>query len=235
MMFPMIEEEKIALRSACVQAAAGRCIFCGGSGLTKEHLLADWLREIFPRTAKDTHTFGTIESWTPKPRFVQRVKQGHAGSRKVRKVCGPCNSGWIGAIDDAAKQAIVPLIHGQSVVVTPEAQRAIATWFAKIAMVGDAMRPERSVVLQTDRDWIRRNSLPPLLWEVWIGSYDGVDWRDLGIFQHGGRLDLSAVTRPHKLASNLEATTMGLGKLLALVIGNESPPLISTLAMPLTS
>jgi hypothetical protein len=117
----MTDEEKIALKAACVQAAAGRCIFCGGSGLTKEHLLADWLREIFPRTAKDTHTFGTIESWTPKPRFVQRVKQGHAGSRKVRKVCGPCNSGWIGAIDDAAKQAIVPLIHGQSVVVTPEA------------------------------------------------------------------------------------------------------------------
>jgi hypothetical protein len=201
----------------------GKCIFCGGGGVTKEHLFADWLREIFPRTAKDTHTLGTIESWTPRPRLVQRIKQGHAGSRKIRKVCGSCNSGWIGIIDDAARKAVVPLIRGQAAVVDSGNQRALATWFSKIAMVGDSMRPDRSVVLQADRDWIRANSSPPLLWEVWVGSYEGIDWRDLGIFQLGGRLDLSSVTGPDKLAGYVETTTMGMGKLIGLVIGNEHP------------
>ena len=90
-------------------------------------------------------------------------------------------------------------------------------------MIADARRPADSVVLQSDRDWIMKRSLPPLLWQVWIGSYQGTSWRDLAMFQHGGILDLTEVTGPHKLRGYVEATTFGLGNLLALVIGSEHP------------
>jgi hypothetical protein len=202
---------------------AGKCIFCGGPGVTHEHLFSDWLRDLFPRSAADTHTIAQAVEWTPRPRFVRQVRQGHSGTRTVRKVCLGCNSGWISEIDDAASRFAPPLIQGQSITVTREAQEALATWFAKIATVADARLHADSVVLQSDRDWILRRSLPPLLWQIWIGSYQGTDWRDLALFQHGGILDLTAVSGRHKLKGYVTATTFGLGNLVALVVGSEHP------------
>jgi hypothetical protein len=201
----------------------GKCIFCGRPGVTHEHLFSDWLRDLFPRSAADTHTIAHAVAWTPRPTFVRQVRQGHSGTRTVRKVCRPCNSGWISKIDNAANRFAPPLIQGQSITVTQEAQQALATWFAKIATVADARRPADSVVLQSDRDWIMRRSLPPLLWQVWISSYQGTDWRDLALFQHGGILDLTEVTGNHKLKGYVTATTFGIGNLVALVIGSEHP------------
>jgi len=203
----------------------GKCIFCEGTSLTKEHLFADWLRELFPRTSKDTHTYGTITSWEPKPVFSGHVVQGHSGSKRIRKVCRTCNSGWISGIDERAKQAVTPLIKGDSIVVADEAQLTIATWLAKISMVGDSIQPYKSVVLQSERKWIKDKREPPPLWEVWLGSYGGNMWRDLAIFQHSGRLNLSAVTGPGNFSGYVETTTIGIGKMLALVIGNENAAL----------
>jgi hypothetical protein len=39
------------------------CVFCGGAGLTKEHLFANWLTELFPRVEKDKRTFGATKNW----------------------------------------------------------------------------------------------------------------------------------------------------------------------------
>lgn len=103
------------------------------------------------------------------------------------------------------------------------AQRALSVWFAKIAMVADAARTETGVHLQGDRDWLRTTLLPPLLWEIWIGSYEGILWRDLAVFHHGGRLDLTSVTGPHSLAGYVTSSAFGMGRLFALVIGNEHP------------
>ncbi len=204
---------------------AGRCIFCGNTGLTKEHLFADWLTELFPRTADDTHTHGKIITWEPTPKFLGECRQGHSGSRKVRKVCSTCNNGWISGIDSKAKEVSLPLIKGSFSSVTPEMQLHLATWFSKIAMVGDAIEPNRGVDLQHDRDWIRANLQPPPLWEVWIGSYLGTDWRDLAIFQHRGRFDLSEVVGIENFSGYVAATTIGIGDMIALVVSNENPVL----------
>src|SRR5271169_2401942 len=67
----------------------GKCIFCGGPGVTHEHLFSDWLRDLFPRSAADTHTIAQAVAWTPRPRFVRQIRQGHSGTRTVRKVCRP--------------------------------------------------------------------------------------------------------------------------------------------------
>ena len=123
----------------------GTCIFCGGLGVTKEHLFSNWLRQLFPRTPSDTHTFGRSD-WATQTGFEQVINQGHSGSRRVRKVCKHCNTGWISRIDDDARHAITPLIQGASTLVSQAMQRDIAAWFTKIAMVGDAIHPTRSVV-----------------------------------------------------------------------------------------
>lgn len=204
----------------------GKCIFCGNTGVTKEHLFSDWLRELFPRSREDSHTLARLIAWEPKPTVQRTVKQGHSGSRTARKVCGKCNSGWISQIDQAAKNFAPPLIQGQSHEVTLATQRAIAAWFSKIVMVADAADPTTMVITQADRDWIRCVSLPPLIWEVWIGSYEGTGWRDLAMQHHSGALNIAAIANPKTLSGHFHsgyasATTFGLGKLLVLVMAKE--------------
>ena len=94
----------------------GRCIFCRGTGLTKEHVLPDWLRVIFPRSATDTHTFGSYD-WPciighAVPIQNTRSAQGQIGSKKVRVVCRACNNGWLSQLEAAVQPILSDLISG---------------------------------------------------------------------------------------------------------------------------
>ncbi len=206
----------------------GRCIFCGDVGVTKEHLFSDWLRELFPRAEADTHTIGRRD-YVHQSEFELDVRQGHAGTRHVRKVCRACNGGWISGIDNAAKKAIVPLIRREPILVDQGIQRVIATWFAKISMVGDMLNPEKSVVTEGDRRRFKEHRLPPEAWEVWIANYSGVAWSQLGIQQHAGQLTLPAVRNGVQLSGYTMATSLGLGTVFGLVLGTEIDQLGFTL------
>lgn len=198
----------------------GRCIFCRGFGLSKEHLFSDWLREIFPRSDQDTHSVGEADSapWRVTP------QQGHSGSKKFRIVCKTCNNGWMNHVDDNAKSAAAPLIRGEKKSVTPEMQHVLALWFAKIATVGDGRKPKRSVIPQVQRNHIMERKRPPDEWEIWVASYGGTDYRDLALLQRNGVLDFTPVLGPGESFKGFAETTfLGMGKLTALVIADDLP------------
>lgn len=203
--------------------AHGRCIFCEGYKLSKEHLLSDWLRELFPRSGDDTHTYGTLE-YKPKPTMVHTVRQGHSGSRKVRTVCIRCNNEWMSQIDDAAKAVAIPLIKGEKCVVTEDIARILALWFSKTAIVGDSIKPTKSIILQSERSHLMNDKTPPKNWEVWIGTYEGTAWRDLGLYQNGGKLDFTPVvgTDDEAWRTYIQSTIIGMGNLFALVVASDT-------------
>ena len=198
----------------------GRCIFCGGPGMSKEHLFSDWLRDLFPRSPDDTHTLGIADEGP----YRLIPQQGHSGTKKIRTVCQTCNSGWVSAIDDAAKAVAPPIIRGERVSISPEMQKALATWLCKIAMVGDSRNRARSLVSQPQRNLMMKDRRPPNEWEVWIASYAGTEFRDLAFFQRSGKLDFTPVTGPgEKFSGYVELTFFGIGGLAALVIGDDLP------------
>lgn len=127
-------------------------------------------------------------------------------------------------IDDAAKYVATPLIRDEGSLLTREMQAALALWFSKVAMVADSRNRKRSVVTQAQRDYLMARREPPEEWDVWIASYGGGEWRDLGLFQHGGHLDFTPIRGPgEKLVGYAETTFIGMGKLVALVIADDLP------------
>jgi hypothetical protein len=93
-----------------------RCIFCERRPpdvkISKEHVFADWLRDIFPRDAKTTHTLGVID-WQrglARPTVTKKHGQGHSGSKKVRAVCQECNGTWLSSLEDTAKPILTLLM-----------------------------------------------------------------------------------------------------------------------------
>ena len=87
----------------------GRCIFCGGGGLSKEHMWADWLHAYIPRIAPEHRTRSTLIHLENQEISTQR-RAGDPHSRRIRCVCGPCNNGWMSALQEKTKPFMVPML-----------------------------------------------------------------------------------------------------------------------------
>ncbi len=203
----------------------GRCIFCDGFGLSKEHVLPDWLRSIFPRLATDTHTFNAA-SWLNLPTVgmvplpSKKSGQGHSLSKKVRVVCEQCNTGWMHAMEDAVKPLLEDLVWGRPRTINVNEQRELAAWIAKTTMTAEFLMPSQVAIKKTERAAFKENLEPNKNWKIWIGLYQGLKWRAGGIFHHG----LGLYPPPHLIkvgVKNTQCTAIGLGHLFVYAFSTE--------------
>lgn len=143
-----------------VRASGGllRCMFCGSDDMSEEHVIADWVFRAFTRSRR------------PGPLFrgsVQKEGELHleAGEPIVtaKVVCRPCNNGWMSLLDDAAAEALKPLIRGRNAVtLTHDEQRAVAAWIFKSALVFDASQKGDGGLLVSSRgSFMESKSAPP--------------------------------------------------------------------------
>src|SRR5262249_25380118 len=98
---------------------AGKCVFCGGTGLTKGHVWPDWISKTLPVTASHHELvvgkWETFTSTLPGPQYSIKQRQGSARQRKPRNTCKACNGGWMSLIERAAMTSMTLLIHGVDV------------------------------------------------------------------------------------------------------------------------
>src|SRR3954451_18649741 len=128
---------------------AGRCIFCGGGRMSKEHVWADWIGDILPPPAPP---FGSRplslsqKGYSEGGRLFleeQMPKQGDFGSKKIRKVCKKCNSGWMSRLQNKAKSLLIPLLEGEDCEIPPQEMVTIASWVTMTTMVAEFLQPEK--------------------------------------------------------------------------------------------
>ena len=147
------------------------CIFFGKFGFqTKEHVLARWLEQIFPRSSHDTHSLidqSPVVAGKRNELVEIRKLQGRAHTKQVRVVCKHCNEGWLGDNQVKAKAALVPLIRGSKNSLAAHQQRDIALWAARAAMVAEYL-DKIQLIPQDQRTWLMKNLEPPQGWFIWI-------------------------------------------------------------------
>jgi hypothetical protein len=191
-------------------------------------VFAEWLRELFPRTAETTHTLGVME-WAGSPgqspaRELRKQKQGHSGTRKIRHVCLACNTGWLSInIEQISKPVLIPLLRGEATQINPAIQRILAIWAAKTVMTAEYIHPSKVVIHQAERTWLKENLIPPAGWNVWIGTYQGLEWGELAIQQHAAKLRLPAVDNGNPSEHNLIFTILGMRRLMFVVVSSTDP------------
>ena len=121
----------------------GRCVFCDGTDMTEEHLIADWAHRAFARKRKpDSFITGTFTGRTVVPgrseMRLEAVPEGDAAAT-ARVICRDCNNTWLSKIDNVASQVLRPLVRGEREVRLDRAgQRAVAAWIYKSALIFDA-------------------------------------------------------------------------------------------------
>lgn len=103
---------------------ARTCVFCGATPLTKEHTLPRWLKSALPPGGSRALHIRETESTR-----VQHVASALEATVKI--VCASCNNGWMNRLENEVRPFLPDLINGRAVTLTPEDQRALASWSLK--------------------------------------------------------------------------------------------------------
>jgi hypothetical protein len=212
-----------------MRKSQGRCIYCGGAGLTKEHLYASWLRPyILSRVDRHGINFDVVSPGSASHKIEMRSGDTHA--RKIRRVCGGgksrCNNGWMSQLQEETKPILLPLITGQKATLSRKDQKALSAWAAMTAMTGEFLgdNEEFVAVPQTQRDYLRIKKRPPRGWRIWIGRYSwtvGVErWTHhvMCLAENGYRGPPGDISRP----PNTQTTTICVGDELFIHIMSSS-------------
>jgi hypothetical protein len=212
-----------------------KCIFCGAKNLSKEHIFSRWTHKYLPPRSPGKATASIGIEYPHHANVVVVKLSGQLRDWQVKVVCGgthlTCNGGWMKDIEDIAKPILVPLILGQPTRISPQDQRAIATWAVLKSMIADFDRDRSARTthhMQLKRLW--RKQLPPAQgWGVWIGHYERKNWKPEWLSRPFLLLpDRQYARRAGREASyfNSNGTTQIINKLFIQVIHSPHPRLI---------
>lgn len=149
----------------------GVCMFCGGTGLTKQHILPNWLKHLFPKHLPNEREYGGIKYGSDagvRPARVER-RQGHLLSQKSRSVCEKCNGGWMKAIEDEVIPYITGMYHGRELSLDEGATLALSTWAAMTLVMVETHDPYTASTTADQSKWMQERRLPPPVSCVWLG------------------------------------------------------------------
>ena len=153
------------------------CIFCGKSGVTKEHVWADWL-DPYLMTGVVNH--GRMSGTIYRTHAVREVKKqsGSSQSGRVRVVCRECNNGWMSVLQNEAKPILVPLLKGEKTILHRKAQSILAAWIAMFTMVAEfqSRTPRKVAISPAHRRHLMDRRMVPSDWKIWIGYYERQSW-----------------------------------------------------------
>ena len=111
----------------------GWCIFCGGRGLTKEHVWPKWLRGVLDPSITTPRHFYSTSGFGRRRTFTHRA--GTIESRRLRIVCERRNTGWMSRLQNNARSRLLPLIRGQHISLTEANYKIVAAWSMMFTMV----------------------------------------------------------------------------------------------------
>jgi hypothetical protein len=198
----------------------GKCIFCGGGNLSKEHFWPEWASALLPNYPINQHvekvfTFTEVTKLTRPPET--RSRPGHLCTKKIRAVCASCNSGWMSALENAVQPIITPLIATVPYTLTVNSIHVLAKWIALKVMVGERNHPKDAVTPAEDRAKFK-NTLEILPeFKIWIAKCGVGGWQT-GYIRHTATLSLTPDFLPNHRFKNTQSVTFGIGDLLVHVL-----------------
>ena len=193
------------------------CIFCGGRGLTKEHIWPRWLHAYIPPELKE-HAVRLEVNWPDRAETSIVKRQGDTQSRTVRRVCVNCNGGWMSALQERAKPIIVPLLSACRGVLTRKQQTTLAAWAAMTTMTAEQIDERKMTVSQEDREYLMQHGEAPGHWRIWLADYrcerrkSRYDFRCAPLYLAGEIVPDQPYAGP--ATPNTQASTFVLGRLL---------------------
>lgn len=196
----------------------GKCIFCGGGNLSREHVWPQWAHTDLPTS---THTSNVRVSFVNKTELVGEPKvsrrQGGLASTTVRAVCATCNNGWMSRLEEAARPVLAPLIAGSPTSLTETSQQTLAEWITLKMMVAEHSPPPDPAIPEPDKRAFYTNRTIPRGLMINIFQCGAPQWR---ITYQRASATLSTREQPgyDTRPKNASSTVFALGDLFVHLI-----------------
>ncbi len=147
---------------------ARACMFCGTVGeSTREDIFPKWLLADIKGAGFSFQKSSRTTDADPEFLKYPSIKQGSAplnpqGKFLTRKVCGPCNNGWMGdGLEKPFAQAFKAMVRGDFDSVTePGLATLLIRWAIKTNMVYDEALGSKLIYTPAERAEFRMGELP---------------------------------------------------------------------------
>lgn len=195
---------------------ARSCVFCGGSGLTREHVIPRWLSNVLPEQARyrgqdQATVLLRPEHTVDGPHHREMVETFNAMT--VKAVCGPCNNGFMNDLEAEARPLLSAMIRGSlALPLAAEATTVIAAWAVKTSLMAQLTGSEPAVFPQVYREFYDTGR-PTSECMVWAAAVDDEDWA-LRAECRGMLYALDGQSANLDDPPNILSVTIGLGALL---------------------
>lgn len=156
-----------------------KCIFCQKEAtLTREHVLPDWLKTLYPYETKVINEFTGIE---PQKRWLSNIFQ-----HKARIVCASCNNGWMSTLESKTKPLITQLVELKKMKLTKKEQELLGFWAQKtILMVNQAIPGGLKITTDLHEDiYLNKKASPKVMVDLgWRMNFKGENKEPIGSFE----------------------------------------------------
>lgn len=116
--------------------------------MSKEHVLARWIRKRFPNEGTQEHWHRTeVEDGTIRERRYRLVPF----ELTVREVCRDCNNGWMADLETRVRPILGPMMTSSiNMPLSIDEQESLAFWAAKTLMVAQSTLPRDQRVVPAE-------------------------------------------------------------------------------------
>lgn len=157
------------------------CVFCGTTAgrATDEHVIPKWARDAC--NIQDGVTINACEG--PGYALAHVGRLPHLNIVLRNHICRRCNNEWLAGLERAVQPILEPiaLLSAPSAVLDPAAQRLLALWAVKTALllelaVRQKYRGRRNIegylASPSELAWLWKYNKPPPRSMVWFGAWD---------------------------------------------------------------
>jgi hypothetical protein len=163
---------RLKLRKQALFRDAQRCVFCGRSPTTHEHIYPRrWHKYMLsPRTAKNEVA---IEIRYPKRLEWASFKSPPMRDWQPKCVCGSCNNGWMRQLEQCLDPLMSRLLQAKRASLSDADVAALAMWAIMKVMVVH----HRATRAKQRRTMFKQQKAPQDWWAMWIGTYTRKKWK----------------------------------------------------------
>jgi hypothetical protein len=153
------------------------CAFCGGLGMTKQHIFGKRLLPFLEKKAATHLIINTAPYSTD-----TKKREGNIWGKQLRRVCSQCNGGWMRELEEASFEFFSKLIFGETNIPN-RIHRMLAARISQIITVADlSVEDDRRAIYQEDRTYLYNELAAPIDWNIFLVRAD-VD-SDKGQYYH---------------------------------------------------
>lgn len=202
---------RLKLRKQALFRDTKRCIFCGRSPTTREHVYPRrWHKHLLPRKAATNEIAIEI-------RYPNRLERASFKTPPMRDwqpkcVCEGCNNGWMRQLEERLDPLMSRLIRAKKASLSHADTAVLAMWAIMKVMVVH----HRATQAKQRRTMFKQQKAPQDWWAIWIGTYARKKWKSEFIstpFRIDHDFKFSTGKRPRAWPPNAVAATQIIGRL----------------------